>query len=111
MPVFMSSLLQVPFAQQLIGPDNVVGILFANESAVREKHLEAAGIRPGSNYVIGGAMGSAPSSTSSGRSRFDPTRRRSCPSSSHVDFSRKIFYPPVFSGPWLTETRKHAPCS
>jgi hypothetical protein len=55
-PVFMSSLLQVPFAQQLIGPDRVVGILFANESAVREKHLEAAGIRPGSNYVIGGAM-------------------------------------------------------
>jgi hypothetical protein len=26
-PVFMSSLLQVPFAQQLIGPDKVVGIL------------------------------------------------------------------------------------
>ena len=24
-PVFMSSLLQVPFAQQLIGPDKVVG--------------------------------------------------------------------------------------
>lgn len=55
-PVFMSSLLQAPFAQQLIGPDRVVGILMANASYLTERHLAAAGIKPGSNYVIGDAM-------------------------------------------------------
>ena len=54
-PVFMSSLLQVPLAQQLIGPDKVVGILVAREKQMTQAHLEAVGIRPGSNYVITGA--------------------------------------------------------
>jgi hypothetical protein len=52
----MSSLLQVPFAQQLIGPDQVVGILMAQADKLLPRHLEAVGIQPGSNYVIGGAM-------------------------------------------------------
>lgn len=56
-PVFMSSLLQVPFAQRLIGPDKVVGILAARESQLHKEHLEAVGIQPGSNYVIAGAEG------------------------------------------------------
>ena len=55
-PVFMSSLLQVPFAQQLIGPDRVVGILMANASYLTERHLASVGIRPGTNYVVGDAM-------------------------------------------------------
>ena len=54
-PVFMSSLLQVPWAQQLIGPDKVVGILVAREAQMTQAHLEAVGIRPGSNYVLTGA--------------------------------------------------------
>ena len=54
-PVFMSSLLQVPFAQQIIGPDKVVGILVAREYRMTQTHLEAVGIQPGSNYVITGA--------------------------------------------------------
>ncbi len=54
-PVFMSSLLQVPFAQQLIGPNKVVGILAAREDRLTQAHLEAVGVRPGSNYVITGA--------------------------------------------------------
>jgi hypothetical protein len=54
-PVFMSSLLQVPFAQQLIGPDKVVGILVARQEQLRQEHLENVGIQPGSNYVITGA--------------------------------------------------------
>jgi hypothetical protein len=54
-PVFMSSLLQVPFAQQLIGPDQVVGILVARKAQLRDAHLEAVGVRLGSNYVIAGA--------------------------------------------------------
>lgn len=56
-PVFMSSLLQVPLAQQLIGPERVVGILVANAHYLTDRHLESAGIRLGTNYVIGDAMG------------------------------------------------------
>lgn len=54
-PVFMSSLLQVPLAQQLIGPDKVIGILVAVKKLMTEAHLEAVGIQPGSNYVLAGA--------------------------------------------------------
>ena len=55
-PVFMSSLLQVPLAQQVVGNNRVVGILMANSHYLTDHHLESVGIRPGSNYVIGGAM-------------------------------------------------------
>lgn len=55
-PVFMSSLLQVPLAQQVIGPEKVVGILMANSQYLTDQHLVSVGIRPGSNYVVGGAM-------------------------------------------------------
>jgi hypothetical protein len=55
-PVFMSSLLQVPLAQQLIGPDKVVGILAARKDKLMDAHLQAVGIQLGSNYVIGGAQ-------------------------------------------------------
>ena len=55
-PVLMSSLLQVPLAQQLISPKDVVGILVANEAAIVDRHLEAVGIKLDSNYIIAGAM-------------------------------------------------------
>jgi hypothetical protein len=55
-PVFMSSLLQVPLAQQLVGPDKVVGILVASNAFLTDAHLEAVGIEIGSNYVVGGAI-------------------------------------------------------
>ncbi len=55
-PVFMSSLLQVPMAQQLIGASRVVGILMANSKYLTDHHLESVGIKLGSNYVVGGAM-------------------------------------------------------
>jgi hypothetical protein len=54
-PVFMSSLLQVPWAQQLIGPNKVVGLLAALKERMTEAHLAAVGIQPGSNYVLAGA--------------------------------------------------------
>ena len=54
-PVFMSSLLQVPLAQQLIGPERVVGIMAARSAQLLQIHLEAVGIQLGSNYVITGA--------------------------------------------------------
>jgi hypothetical protein len=55
-PVFASSLLQVPLAQRLVGSDHVVGILVANSRYMTDRHLESVGILPGSNYVIGGVM-------------------------------------------------------
>jgi Asp/Glu/hydantoin racemase len=54
-PVFMSSLLQIAWAQQLIGPDQVVGIMAARKAQLKDEHLEAVGVRLGSNYVIAGA--------------------------------------------------------
>lgn len=55
-PVFLSSLLQVPLAEQAIGPHQVVGILVANATYLTEHHLRSVGIQPGTNYVVGGAM-------------------------------------------------------
>jgi hypothetical protein len=55
-PVFMSSLLQVPLAHQIINPSQVVGILAAHARQLGEHHLEAVGIQSGGNIVIGGAM-------------------------------------------------------
>ena len=55
-PVFMSSLLQVPWAQSLIAPTRVVGIFMSDKEMLTDKHLADVGVRLGSNYVIGGAM-------------------------------------------------------
>jgi hypothetical protein len=54
-PVFMSSLLQIAWAQQLIGPDKVVGILAARQAQLSDEHLKAVGVEIGSNYVVAGA--------------------------------------------------------
>ncbi|MDR1824043.1 MAG: aspartate/glutamate racemase family protein [Bifidobacteriaceae bacterium] len=53
-PVFMSSLLQVPLIQQVIGPGRQVGILCGNRGALTRDHLTAVGIDPDSNLVIAG---------------------------------------------------------
>jgi hypothetical protein len=55
-PVFMSSLLQVPLIQQVIGPEKQVGILCSFRSSLTDRHLQNAGIDPGSDVVIGGAV-------------------------------------------------------
>lgn len=55
-PVFMSSLLQVPLAQQLVGVHNQVGILCAAKKQLSPIHLENVGINPNSNIVIAGAL-------------------------------------------------------
>ena len=55
-PVFMSSLLQVPFIQQLIGPQKSVGIVCAQKRFLSESHLQNVGIDLGSNFVIAGAL-------------------------------------------------------
>lgn len=55
-PVFMSSLLQVPLAQQIVGVDHLVGIVCGTRCNLKPEHLIACGIDPDSNIVIAGAM-------------------------------------------------------
>lgn len=55
-PVFTSSLLQVPFAQTLIGSRKKVAILCAQRRFLTDRHLEAVGIDLNSNLIIGGAQ-------------------------------------------------------
>jgi len=54
-PVFASSLLQVPLAQQVVGPEATVGILVAEGDHLQPRHLTSVGIQLGSNYVVQGA--------------------------------------------------------
>lgn len=54
-PVFMSSLLQVPLIQQVIGPKKDAGIVCFQKRFLTEKHLASVGIDPDSNYIIAGA--------------------------------------------------------
>jgi hypothetical protein len=55
-PVFMSSLLQVPFIQQLIGPERSVGIVCAQKRFLTDIHLTQVGIDLSSNFCIAGAQ-------------------------------------------------------
>ena len=55
-PVFMSSLLQVPFIQQLIGPKKDVGIVCAQKRFLTDDHLRNVGIDLNSNFIIAGAQ-------------------------------------------------------
>jgi hypothetical protein len=55
-PVFMSSLLQVPLAQRLLGAQSLIGIVCGTRSNLTHVHLESVGIDPGSRIVIAGAM-------------------------------------------------------
>lgn len=55
-PVFMSSLLQVPLAQHLIGAQQLIGIVCGTRCNLTPAHLQAVGIDPSSNLVIAGAM-------------------------------------------------------
>lgn len=55
-PVFMSSLLQVPLAQQLLGADALVGIVCGTRGNLTSAHLKAVGIDPDSRIAVAGAM-------------------------------------------------------
>src|SRR5690625_2128437 len=48
-PVFMSSLLQVPFAQQVVGTKGKIGIFCAAKKRLTPTHLQNVGIDPNSN--------------------------------------------------------------
>ena len=53
-PVFTSSLLQVPFAQALVGRDRAVGVITASASSLSEKHLLACGITDEMHPIVMG---------------------------------------------------------
>ena len=53
-PVFMSSLLQLPFVARLLKPDEMVGIISASERSLSPKHMEIALDEAQVNYVIVG---------------------------------------------------------
>lgn len=55
-PVFMSSLLQVPIMQHVVGSGNTVGILCGTRCNLTARHLQAVGVDPNSNIVVAGAM-------------------------------------------------------
>lgn len=55
-PVFMSSLLQVPLAQQAVGIQNLIGIVCGTRCNLTPTHLQSVGVDPTSNLVIAGAM-------------------------------------------------------
>ena len=43
-PVFLSSLLQIPFISRILSPGEEVGVIVANSDALTDDHLRAAGI-------------------------------------------------------------------
>lgn len=55
-PVFMSSLLQVPLIQQTIGPRKSVAIVCAQKRFLSNAHLENVGIDLASNFIVAGAQ-------------------------------------------------------
>jgi len=52
-PVFVSSLIQIPLVQQMLGCRHKVGVVVANREALTEDHLKAVGVS-GDNLVIAG---------------------------------------------------------
>ncbi|MEJ2025648.1 MAG: aspartate/glutamate racemase family protein, partial [Deltaproteobacteria bacterium] len=76
-PVFMSSLLQVPFIQQIIGPQKYVGIVCAQKRFLTRKHLENVGIDPDSRVLIAGAQDEYYCTEFD--NLWDPEKRPDCP--------------------------------
>lgn len=52
-PVFTSSLIQVPMLSKMLGKHKKVGIITASKSLLTSKHFTAAGIDPSSVRVVG----------------------------------------------------------
>ena len=53
-PVFMSSLLQLPFVSRLLKPDETVGIISASERSLSPEHLRIALGGAEANYTVAG---------------------------------------------------------
>ncbi len=53
-PVFLSSLLQIPFISAILGPDRKVGIITADSMSLDETLLKAAGVEQGERLAVRG---------------------------------------------------------
>lgn len=53
-PVMLSSLLQIPFIQRTLGPDQLIGVLTAHSGHLTEEHLLGAGMDPACPVKIAG---------------------------------------------------------
>ena len=53
-PVFLSSLMQIPFISSIIGADSKLGIITANGTNLTEDLLLSVGVSKSSNLIIGG---------------------------------------------------------
>ena len=53
-PVFLSSLLQLPFMEQLLGRDEKIGIITANAASLDSELLAASGVGDGSRLAVEG---------------------------------------------------------
>jgi Asp/Glu/hydantoin racemase len=56
-PVFLSSLLQIPFIHNTLNPDRKIGVITADASALTDDHFSAVGIAPATPLVIAGMEG------------------------------------------------------
>ncbi len=52
-PVFMSSLLQIPLVRILHGPDARIGVLTASQSALTQDHFKGTGVRIAEVFIKG----------------------------------------------------------
>ena len=77
-PVFMSSLLQVPFIRQVIGPQKQIGIVCAQAQFLSEQHLTNVGIDINqTNLVIAGAQDEY--NCTEFDNLWNPEKRPACP--------------------------------
>ncbi len=53
-PVFLSSLLQVPLVRRILAPDRKIGIITAESRCLQSEHLQAVGITDHDSLVIRG---------------------------------------------------------
>jgi hypothetical protein len=81
-PVFMSSLLQVPLMQRVVSPDRQVGILCAFRRHLTPAHLLAVGIDPEGDIAVGGALDDY--GCREFENLWDATRRPQVPEASYV---------------------------
>ena len=58
-PVFLSSLLQIPFIRQILNQGQTIGVVTADASALTGDHFSAVGISPDTPLVIAGMEGQA----------------------------------------------------
>ena len=53
-PVFLSSLLQIPFIYQMLPRGRKIGIISADSSALTREHFSSVGITPDMSLILGG---------------------------------------------------------